>query len=57
MLSIGTKYTYIYRYSIILLMLYRNVYDVRLLKYLLKRSRVRDLEMDISFKINLERIF
>lgn len=55
LLSIGTKY--IYRYSIILLILYRNVYDVRLLKYLLKRSRVRDLEMDISFEINLERIF
>lgn len=49
LLSIGTKY--IYRYSIILLILYRNVYDVRLLKYLLKRSRMRDLEMDISFEI------
>lgn len=31
---------------------------MRLLKYLLKRSRVRGLEMDISFKVkNLERIF
>lgn len=47
LLSIGTKY--IYRYSIILLILYRNVYDVRLLKYLLKRSRVRGLEMDNLF--------
>lgn len=46
LLLIGTKKKYIYRYSIILLILYRNVYDVRLLKYLLKRSRVRGLEIE-----------
>jgi hypothetical protein len=49
-------YIYIYicvcvdsRYNFIIIV-YRIVYDVRLLKYLLKRSWVRDLKMDIPLK-------